>query len=73
MSLHGIEGAFSGSGIKTVIPSDVKGKFSMRLVPNQDPARIEKVIEKHFETEFAKVRSRKLIAMNFEFKGRKAI
>lgn len=32
LSLHGIEGAFSGVGAKTVIPAKVSGKFSIRLV-----------------------------------------
>ena len=30
LSLHGIEGAYSGAGGKTVIPSTVAGKFSLR-------------------------------------------
>jgi hypothetical protein len=30
LSLHGIEGAFYGSGAKTVIPAKVSGKFSIR-------------------------------------------
>ena len=32
LSLHGIEGAFSGVGAKTVIPAKVGGKFSVRFV-----------------------------------------
>ena len=32
LSLHGIEGAFSGEGAKTVIPAKVAGKFSIRSV-----------------------------------------
>jgi nonspecific dipeptidase len=58
LSLHGIEGAFSGPGAKTVIPASVIGKFSLRLVPDQDPGRIEKVVVAHLESEFAKVRRR---------------
>ncbi len=30
LSIHGIEGAFSGPGAKTVIPASVSGKFSIR-------------------------------------------
>lgn len=33
LSLHGIEGAYSEPGCKTVIPSKVAGKFSLRCVP----------------------------------------
>lgn len=32
LSLHGIEGAFSDVGCKTVIPSKIGGKFSIRCV-----------------------------------------
>jgi nonspecific dipeptidase len=55
-SLHGIEGAFSGAGAKTVIPAKVTGKFSFRLVPDQKPAQIEKHVKTHIDREFAKVR-----------------
>lgn len=41
LSIHGVEGAWAGSGAKTVIPHTVVGKFSLRLVPDQDPADIE--------------------------------
>ena len=33
LSLHGIEGAWSGPGPMTIIPSTVKGKFSIRSAP----------------------------------------
>ncbi|CAG5885613.1 unnamed protein product, partial [Menidia menidia] len=42
LSLHGIEGAFSEAGAKTVIPRKVIGKFSIRLVPDMDPKVVEK-------------------------------
>lgn len=44
LSIHGIEGAFSGSGAKTVIPRKVIGKFSIRLVPDQDPDKIKDLV-----------------------------
>lgn len=37
VSIHGIEGAFSDPGTKTVIPAKVTAKFSIRQVPNMDP------------------------------------
>jgi nonspecific dipeptidase len=57
LSLHGIEGAFSGKGAKTVIPAKVIGKFSMRLVPDQDPIVIEKLVKDHLTWEFEKLNS----------------
>lgn len=46
LSVHGIEGAFSGPGAKTVIPCKVKGKFSIRLVPNMKPENVDKCVIK---------------------------
>lgn len=49
LSIHGIEGAFSEPGQKTVIPRRVIGKFSIRTVPNQDPLKVEKYVRDHLE------------------------
>jgi len=57
LSLHGIEGAFSGAGAKTVIPAECIGKFSLRLVPDQDPAKIEMAVKAHLEKVFASLNS----------------
>ncbi|XP_046809905.1 cytosolic non-specific dipeptidase-like isoform X1 [Lucilia cuprina] len=47
LSIHGIEGAFSEAGAKTVIPAKVIGKFSIRLVDNQDPDHITECVLKY--------------------------
>ena len=39
LALHGIEGAFSEPGFKTVIPARVVGKFSIRIVPSMTAER----------------------------------
>lgn len=57
LSLHGIEGAFSGAGAKTVIPRKVVGKFSIRIVPNQTPEKVEKQVVDYLNAEFAKLKS----------------
>lgn len=49
LSIHGIEGAFSEPGAKTVIPRKVIGKFSIRLVPDQQPGQIEKYVLEHVQ------------------------
>ena len=55
LSIHGIEGAFADKGAKTVIPAKVIGKFSIRLVPEQEPKRIEELVKMHVQKEFEKV------------------
>ena len=45
--LNGIWGGYQGEGAKTVIPSKAFAKFSTRLVPNQNPHKIAKLVEKH--------------------------
>lgn len=40
LDVHGIIGGYTGPGGKTVLPSTVHCKLSMRLVPNQDPQKI---------------------------------
>jgi len=52
LSLHGIEGAFYEPGAKTVIPRYVRGKFSLRLVPGQDPDKIHAQVRAHLEQTF---------------------
>ena len=43
LDCNGIIGGFTEDGAKTVLPSKVKAKFSMRLVPNQDPIKIARL------------------------------
>jgi acetylornithine deacetylase/succinyl-diaminopimelate desuccinylase-like protein len=41
LDVHGIIGGYTGAGGKTVLPSTVHCKISMRLVPDQDPIKIK--------------------------------
>jgi acetylornithine deacetylase/succinyl-diaminopimelate desuccinylase-like protein len=47
LELNGIWGGYMGEGAKTVIPSKAHAKFSTRLVPDQDPAKIARLVERH--------------------------
>lgn len=57
LSIHGVEGAFYGSGAKTVIPAKVIGKFSIRTVPNIESAKLDQYVIDHCNREFAKLQS----------------
>lgn len=45
LEVHGIAGGFTGAGAKTVIPATATAKVSLRLVPNQDPAKVVEAVK----------------------------
>ena len=49
LDVNGIWSGYTGEGAKTVIPSKAHAKISMRLVPNQDYRKINKLFEDHFK------------------------
>jgi Cys-Gly metallodipeptidase DUG1 len=53
LSIHGVEGAFSSPGAKTVIPARVIGKFSIRTVPNMDSAKVDAAVFAYAKKVFA--------------------
>jgi acetylornithine deacetylase/succinyl-diaminopimelate desuccinylase-like protein len=44
LEINGMFGGYTGAGMKTVIPAIAKAKITCRLVPNQDPMKIAKLI-----------------------------
>jgi acetylornithine deacetylase/succinyl-diaminopimelate desuccinylase-like protein len=44
MEIHGMTGGYTGPGIKTIIPPRGAVKVSCRIVPNQDPKTIMKLV-----------------------------
>jgi len=48
--VNGLLSGYTGEGAKTVLPATAMAKVSFRLVPDQDPARIEELFRGHVET-----------------------
>ncbi len=47
--IHGVTGGYTGPGIKTIVPPKAEVKASCRLVPDQDPDTIVKLVEEHIK------------------------
>ncbi|WP_408011239.1 M20 family metallopeptidase [Pseudalkalibacillus sp. A8] len=48
-TICGISSGYTGEGSKTVLPSVAKVKLDFRLVPNQTPERIAKLLREHLD------------------------
>jgi acetylornithine deacetylase/succinyl-diaminopimelate desuccinylase-like protein len=48
--VNGLLSGYTGEGSKTVLPSYAMAKVSCRLVPDQDPKKIEKLFERHVKS-----------------------
>ena len=49
LDCNGISGGFSGEGSKTIIPARAMSKITCRLVPDQEPDVIAKLVAAHLE------------------------
>jgi acetylornithine deacetylase/succinyl-diaminopimelate desuccinylase-like protein len=45
--VNGLLSGYTGEGAKTVLPAKAMAKVSFRLVPNQDPERVEQLLRTH--------------------------
>jgi acetylornithine deacetylase/succinyl-diaminopimelate desuccinylase-like protein len=47
--VNGLLSGYTGEGAKTVLPARAMAKVSFRLVPDQDPAEVERLVRDHVE------------------------
>ena len=69
LSVHGVEGAFSAAGAKTVIPAKVIGKFSIRTVPDMISSKVDAAVFAHIKSEFAKLQSKNTLDVSLQHAG----
>jgi acetylornithine deacetylase/succinyl-diaminopimelate desuccinylase-like protein len=48
LDVNGIWGGYTGEGAKTILPSKAFAKISMRLVPNQNSKKVDRLFADHF-------------------------
>jgi len=49
LEINGLTSGYQGEGSKTIIPAWARAKITTRLVPNQTPARIAKLVRQHLQ------------------------
>jgi acetylornithine deacetylase/succinyl-diaminopimelate desuccinylase-like protein len=48
-NISGIIAGWTGVSVKTIVPAEASAKVDMRLIPNQDPARIVEALRGHLD------------------------
>ena len=49
LEINGLTSGYQGEGNKTIVPAWARAKITTRLVPNQSPARITKLVTRHLK------------------------
>ena len=50
LEINGLTSGYQGEGSKTIVPSWARVKITTRLVPNQNPAKIIKLVTRHLQS-----------------------
>ena len=69
LSIHGIEGAFSAPGTKTVIPARPIAKFSIRTVPDVDANELDRLVSEHVNYQFSLLNSKNALEIKLVQSG----
>jgi len=54
LDINGMVSGYTGEGTKTIIPAEATVKFSIRLVPDQDHKKIERLVQKFIKNSLPK-------------------
>jgi acetylornithine deacetylase/succinyl-diaminopimelate desuccinylase-like protein len=49
LEINGLTSGYQGEGSKTIVPAWARVKITSRLVPNQNPAKIVKLVQQHLK------------------------
>lgn len=49
LEVNGMWGGYTGAGSKTVVPNEAHAKLTMRIVPGQEPERVQDAVKRHLE------------------------
>jgi acetylornithine deacetylase/succinyl-diaminopimelate desuccinylase-like protein len=49
LEINGLTSGYQGEGSKTIVPAWARAKITTRLVPNQNPAKIVKLVQQHLK------------------------
>jgi succinyl-diaminopimelate desuccinylase len=47
VEINGLTSGYQGEGSKTIVPSYASAKLTLRLVPNQEPHKIQELVSRH--------------------------
>ncbi len=50
LEINGLTSGYQGEGSKTIVPACASAKLTMRLVPDQDPREITRLVSRHLRT-----------------------
>ena len=49
LEINGLTSGYQGEGSKTIVPAWARAKLTIRLVPNQEPGRVSRLVRRHLQ------------------------